>query len=119
MASLQYLYIKFSEDVRLRSLKTIDDDGKSFKWPEIYEILVKKESLDKMFFKTSHLGEYRTITLKRQLVPSMPLFKLNNGPKPISLVKYQDLLSLCSGDKPVIKSPEDLLFFKSLRQLTE
>lgn len=107
---------KFSEDLRVRSIR-IDDEGKAFKWTEMVEFKVRKNFSGKIFFKTSHLGQnYRSLTLKRQnaLELKKRLNNLNKGPRPISLEKYNDLIALCSGLTPVVKLPEHVHFYKSL-----
>lgn len=105
----------FSENLRIRSIR-IDDEGNSFKWTDMVEFNVRKNYLHKIFFKTSHLDQnYRSLSLKRQSVPLLEKQpnKLNKGPRPISLAKYNDLKALCSGNK-VIKLPEHVHFYKSL-----
>lgn len=85
------------------------DDGINFKGTDIFE-----------FFKTSHLdNQYRSITLKRKTGGTITLSKLNKEPKPISLLKYNDLMALCTGIKPVIRCPEDVLFYSSLPHTSE
>lgn len=105
---------KLSEDYRIKSIRN-DDDGKNFKWTEIFEFFVKKDTPNKLFFKTSHLDtRYRAITIKRKTGGTITLSKLNKEPRAIPLPKYNDLMALCSGDKPVIRSPDDVLFYSSL-----
>lgn len=107
-------YKKLSEDLRIKSIKT-DYTGNEFKWSDIFEIFVKKENPNKIFFKTSHVDkQYRSMSLKRQLLHTLTVQKLNKEQRPISMQKYENLMSLCSGIKPVISSPEDKLFYKSL-----
>ncbi|XP_072398864.1 uncharacterized protein [Diabrotica undecimpunctata] len=109
------------ENLRIRSLR-IDDQGNGFKWTEVTEFKVTKNDLQKIFFKTSHLEEnYRSVTLKRQNTPFLtkPLNKLNTEPRPISMAKYKDLNTLCTGNTPVIRLPEHINFYKSLPHTAE
>ncbi|CAG9766085.1 unnamed protein product [Ceutorhynchus assimilis] len=107
-------YKTLSEDLRIKSIKT-DDTGTEFKWSDVFEFLVKKKNPNKIFFKTSHVDkQYRSMSLKRQMRHSLTVKKLNKEQRPLSLLKYENLMSLCSGLKPVISSPEDKLFYHSL-----
>lgn len=81
------------------------------------EIMVTKNHPTKLFSKTSHLiKEYDSITLKRLQtnVSEIPIRPLNSAPINIPKRKYEDLVSLCQGDTPVVKMPEYQEFFRSL-----
>ncbi|CAH0550293.1 unnamed protein product [Brassicogethes aeneus] len=108
-------YKKLSEDLRIKSIKK-DDAGNEFKWSDIFEFFVKKENPDKIFFKTSHVDkQYRSMSLKREnKLHFLTIKKLNKKQRSISMLKYENLISLCSGLKPVISSPENKLFYRSL-----
>lgn len=70
---------------------------------------VMKDDEKKIMFKTSHLqNDYRSIDLKRQqkLISEVSVYQLNGGPVSISKLKYQDLVSLCMGQTPVIRLQE-------------
>lgn len=79
------------------------------------DVLVRWKN--KLFFKKSHLDkEYDSITLKRLEIgiSNMQLNALNNEPPKIPKRKYEDLISLCIGQTPVVRLPECKQFYRSL-----
>lgn len=89
----------------------------NFNWNNIMELRVVKKNNEKLFYKTSHHDqEYKALSLKRlkASVKNHVLQKLNIGPKHISREKYKDLVSLCSGETPVVKMREHKNFYLSL-----
>lgn len=111
---------KFSENLRLRSIR-IDDEGNQFKWTDIFEFMVIKKDSYKLFFKTSHLNKnYKAMSLKRQVGPlqKISLQQLNKETRPITLEKYNNLMALCAGANPVISLPEHVQFYKNLPHTT-
>lgn len=108
----------FSKGTKILFVRTTDS-GNQVKCSEIMELKVKKTHPTKIFFKVSHTqDECDTITLKlrkQQKITQHKLNNLNSSPNRISREKYQDLLSLCSGNNPVIRQEEHQQFFsKSL-----
>lgn len=102
------------------TLKSTSADSKEgINWLEIMEMRVEKDNPDMIFFKTSHLEEkYRSMTLskKRNQVPldKVIVSQLNESTIPLSTGKYQDLVSLCSGNTPVIRNENYQHFYLSL-----
>ena len=95
--------------LRILSIR-IDDRGNSVNWTEMREVIVRKKSLDQIFFKT---------TLKQRMQPdpnNLLLHKLYTEPPKISKEKYEDLMSLCNSALPVVRGSEHVNFFKSLPQ---
>lgn len=104
-----------AKDLRILSVRQ-DDNGKALDWPSMAEFMVLKHEPDKVFFKSSHLeDEYRSITLPRKVSnPSCKPKKLNNKTIKLSEAKYNDLISLCSGQTPLIRNQEHINFYKNL-----
>lgn len=68
--------------------------------------MVKKQNLNIIFFKTSHLQKsYRTMTLERKKENTLTSVVgiLNKDPLKISGEKYGAFLSLCEGPIPVVR----------------
>ena len=112
---------KFSEDLKILSIRTDDDDSDlPINWNNMMEMRVIKTNPTAIFFKTSHLEkEYRSISIKRQqapLIKNEPQ-KLNKEPNQISREKYADLQSLCfsaTGKPTVIRNAEHKAFYSHL-----
>lgn len=107
---------KLSQDLRILSIRK-DDLGEDINWTEMVEFKVMKSQPLKCFFKNSHLeSNYRSITLKRQVSDffKMTICPLNVAPPKISKLKYDDLIGLCKGEKPVIRLPEHNQYYYSL-----
>lgn len=109
----------FSQKIKLLQLRKDDQIGELVKWTHIMEFRVLKSRPGTLFFKTSHLEkDYRSITVKRH---NFNYFRsdietINNLPndKRITKEKYEDLISMCSGDTPLIRNQEHVLFYRSL-----
>lgn len=110
----------FSKEIRILSIKE-SENGKKFKWPDIKELMLNREFPTTLFFKTSHLDKsYDSIILKRlqgNLV-DIKIDILNKEPPKVAKRKYDDLISLCSGETPVVRLPEFQNFYKSLNHET-
>lgn len=107
---------KLSADLRILSIRE-DDEGRCLNWTEMMEFSVKKTEPEKIFFKNSHGEEIpRSLSLRRQVSVFLreEIGLLNPTPPKISIEKYNDLLSLTTGDTPVIKLPEHVAFYTSL-----
>ena len=102
--------------LRILSVR-VDDQGNSVNWTEMREVMVTKKDLTKIYYKKSHLvDDFNSISLKVRLQQDGGLHpdKLYSGPPIIAKEKYDDLVSLCSGDLPVIRISEYGNFFKCL-----
>lgn len=103
------------------TLNTVVDNSedKRVSWLEIMEFRVTSEYPDKIFFKTSRLQkDYSSITLKKKRnqknLNEVIVGQLNQAPVKIPKGKYDDLVSLCSGDTPVIRNQEYKHFYLTL-----
>lgn len=108
-----------SQDLRVLNSRKESEDGFVL-WADIMELKVVKGSPDKIFYKKSHLAEdFSEISLKRvkESVTSYRLKPLNREPNKISKEKYQDLVSLCNGDTPVVRNREHKSFYLNLSHL--
>lgn len=110
-----------STDLRVLSVRETGS-GSKINWTNVMEIMVEKSSPMNIFFKNSHLqSEFDSICLKRLKVNNINSFELRNlnkEPNKISLQKYNDLVSLCSGTTPVIKEPEFKTYYRNLPHQT-
>lgn len=98
---------------QLRVLSIREDDNKNkVNWTEISEFKVEKKEANKIFYKLSHCDEtYRSITLKRN---QESILNLSVGELNKERPKYHNLVSLCSGKDPVVKSLDHVAFYRSL-----
>lgn len=103
-----------SKSLRILDARRESINGEVFPWNSIMELRVRKEQPSKIFYKTSH--DLKTISLKRlsQNVKDYEITKLNTDRNKISKEKYQDLMSLCSGETPLIRLQEHKNFYLSL-----
>lgn len=103
---------------KLRVLSIREDDNKNkVNWTDISEYKVEKKEDNKIFYKLSHCDEtYRSITLNRIQVNvlNLPVEKLNKERPKVIALKYDNLVSLCSGKYPVVKSLDHVAFYRSL-----
>lgn len=107
---------KLSADLCLLSVRK-DDVGSQVNWTEMTEFSVRKTDPSTLFFKTSHKEAcYRSLTLKRNMANFLHagVSPLNETQPKISKEKYEDLISLTTGDTPVIRLSEHVDFYKSL-----
>lgn len=105
-----------SKELRILNIKETES-GKRIKWTDIKEIQVRKNKPNMLFFKTSHLDNaYDCIRLKRLHNDPLnsPVANLNKQPLNIPKKKFDDLVSLCVGDTPVVRIPECQQFFLNL-----
>lgn len=103
----------YSKSLNVLSARRNDDRSGVINWTNIMEIRVVKSSPHTLFYKNSHCWtEYKSITIKDQSNASVA--QLNNDRLNVSAEKYEDLLSLCTGDLRVIRNNEDVEFYKNL-----
>lgn len=106
-----------SQELRILNVRTDSETSEKINWTQMMEIMVEKESPSTIFYKTSHTDDhYKSIILKRQQVQmkDVTLKRLNKGPRKLSKEKYNNLISLCNGDTPVVRLREHQDFYKSL-----
>ncbi|PIK42342.1 hypothetical protein BSL78_20825 [Apostichopus japonicus] len=108
---------QLAQERRVLRVRT-SEEGEVIDWTKFMSIKLMKVSPGKILYKTSHLQEgFSTINLDLNRRKSNPLSGLLvrtiERPK-ISEAKYNDLLSFCSGDTPVIFHPEHKAFFEGL-----
>lgn len=107
---------KLSQEMKILQLRH-SDENEQVKWNNMMEIKVTKESPASIFYKTSHHDDtYNTISLKRRQanVKSFSIKQLNKEPNKLSSDKYKDLISLCSGDTPLVRLDECKAFYRAL-----
>nr|CAH7721344.1 unnamed protein product [Callosobruchus chinensis] len=104
-----------SRKLRILSIRTAAS-GKSINWTDVMEVKVDSVHQNKIFFKMSHLTEeYDFIQLKRGATDTeMKVDPLYSAPVKISSKKYNDLVALCNGKRPVVRLPEMKEFYKNL-----
>lgn len=99
------------------SLRKDNESGTSINWTEVVEFKVDKETPTSLYFKTSHTDvAYRSISIRRSQAKFLkePIRPLNDSQIKISKPKFDDLLSLCSGDCPIIRFHEYQYYYKNL-----
>lgn len=107
---------QLSKDLRI--LKEREIEGSTdfvLDWKQMAEIKITKQNLHEMQFKISHNEEsYQKLLLKRQKVnlSKIKVAKLNSTALNITKAKYNDMLSLCQGSTPVIRSKEHKQFYE-------
>lgn len=107
---------KLSQDLRVLSIRK-DNEGEAVDWRNMAELSFQKTNGDKLFLKTDHTAvSYRFLTLRRQSYVAMEseISPLNMTQPEISQDKYNDLISLTTGDTPVIRLPEFIDFYRLL-----
>lgn len=106
-----------SKDLRILNARNDSEDG-IVPWNSIMELKVNRMHPNTIFYKTSHLDlDYSELPLKRlkdNYLQNYVLKKLNTEPNKLSKEKYKDLMSLCSGDVPVIRNQEHKEFYRNL-----
>ncbi len=103
----------YSKSLNILSVRKNDDGSGTINWTEIMEIRVIKTSPNTLFYKNSHCDdEYKSITLKKP--GDNCVSKLNPAPIKIAAAKYNDLISLCTGDVRVIRNNDHVEFYKNL-----
>ncbi|XP_012940904.1 uncharacterized protein LOC106012449 [Aplysia californica] len=106
-----------SQDFKILSVRRDSDDKEPVNWTNIMELKVTNDHPSTVFYKNSHKQEtYTSLTLKRQQadVKKFPLLKLNSGPINIPASKYEDLISLVSGNTALVRADEHKAFYMSL-----
>lgn len=103
----------YSQSLNILSVRKNDDGSGSINWTEVMELRVIKAAPNTIFYKNSHcLSEYKSISIKK----SDPRFvaDLNATRLKIAAAKYEDLLSLCTGDVRVVRKKDHMQFYKNL-----
>ena len=94
----------------------VAEDGEEIQWTNIRQLQVTKDAPNSFFFKLSHhqdaFSEMR-LPQKRN-VSSLEISPLYTTGPQITSEKYADIMTLCTGPRPVIRNPEHVNFFKSL-----
>lgn len=116
--SQEFLDFKsLARDIRILAIRKDDSGGSGINWKNVKEIMVTRNTLNKLYFKESHLTEdYRSITLntRSSATPESEPPILNNTSPSIAAEKFKDLVTLCEGVTPVIQLAEYVQFYKTL-----
>nr|CAH7767959.1 unnamed protein product [Callosobruchus chinensis] len=108
-------YKLLSEKIRLKSTRMFTT-GEKVDWSKVREVKVDKRNPAQFLMKNSHLSDnYFILPMKRNSLGALaePLQELK-GPIKLQKDKYLHLLSLCTGDKPVVKHPNFQKYYKDL-----
>lgn len=106
-----------SKNIRLLTIRKDNESGDTIDWTQICEYKVVKAYPDTIFFKKSHLdSNYRSLSIKRQNNNKLRerVNQVYSQPPKLSRDKYNDLMSLCQGDTPVIRREEYVQFYQAL-----
>lgn len=107
----------YSKSLNILSVRKNDDASGSVNWTEIMEMRVIKTTPKKLYYKNSHCWtDYKSITLKNN--GDKYIAELNSERLKIPAAKYDDLLSLCTGNLRVIRQNEHVEFYKNLPRQT-
>jgi len=107
-------YKTMAKNLCILSIRT-DDQGGSVDWTKMQQIMVQKTNRNKIYFKTSHLVEsFKSLTLNQSVKAQQQPQKLYSQSPKIGKDKYNDLISLCEGDFPVVRLSDYVNFFQSL-----
>lgn len=92
------------------------EEGEAIDWTTFMSVRLEKDSPGKIFYKTSHRQEqFSTINLEERRRRSNPTVNLRPTDKPkISEAKYNDLISFCSRDTPIVFHPDHKKFYEIL-----
>lgn len=103
----------YSQSLNVLSVRKNDDGSGTINWTDVMEIRVIKSAPNTLFYKNSHTcDEYKSITLKKSICSRVG--KLNAEQMKITAAKYNDLISLCTGDVRVILNNDHIKFYKTL-----
>lgn len=103
----------YSQSLNILSVRKNDNGIGSINWTEVMEIRVVKDKPNTIYYKNSHSwSEYKSITLKES--GDEAIANLNSERLKVTVAKYQDLLSLCTGDVRVIRQNDHIEFYKNL-----
>ena len=106
--------------LRVRS----SEDGKNVDWTKFMQIQISKNEPDTIRFKYSHTDEdfskLKIGNIRRSGDGEVlePQVMFQTGSPKLSLAKYEDLKSVCTGNAPVISHPEYQKFYLSLPHKT-
>lgn len=111
-----YDFKSLSEKIRIKSVRKVET-GEDVDWTKVKEVMVNKNNIAQLLVKNSHLADdYFVLPLKRNTLEvmsqSIPL--LNKDLIKLSLLKYNYLVSLCTGLTPVVKDPIFQKYFRDL-----
>lgn len=109
---------RLSQELGVLRIRT-SELGEQVNWKRMAQIEVRRGEERKLFFKTSHLSEdFDAINLNKnrrsQRVPFDLPSPSRSQPPMMTSAKHQDLMSLCTGDIPVIRQPDHRNFYSSL-----
>ena len=100
------------------------DDGTPVDWTNFKSIRMSKEEVDTIYFKNFHTEEiYHRLPIGGQRRSSRssgqeevlePQSLYEGGPPKIPQAKYEDLMSLCCQQNPVVSHPDYQSFYKQL-----
>lgn len=114
-------FLDFKSLAKERNIRNtkLNDTEDHVSWLKLMKIRVERQQPNKIFFKTSHLqNKYSSITIekkrKQRPLSNVTVNRLNTNPLPIAKAKFDDLVSLCSGDIPVVRNEEHKHFYLSL-----
>ncbi|KAJ8019349.1 hypothetical protein HOLleu_42112 [Holothuria leucospilota] len=92
------------------------EEGEAIDWTTFMSVRLEKDSPGKIFYKTSHRQEqFSTINLEEKRRRSNPTVNLRPTDRPkIPEAKYNDLISFCSGDTPIVFHRDHKKFYEML-----
>lgn len=103
-----------SANMRILSQRT-SDSGETVDWRKMAQMSIRKNELEKIFFKTSHKQKtYDSISIPKKRTPFENAKNLYDSPPKMSLSKWEDLKSLCVGETPVVTSGDVQNFYLNL-----
>ncbi|GFN76872.1 hypothetical protein PoB_000337800 [Plakobranchus ocellatus] len=112
---------RYGQDIGLHAWRDALD-GNSLVWTKVMSVaLEKRKGKCDILFKHSHMEEFSVVSKppKRQ----KDKYKSKTLPRPqnayasvpkLSLPKYNDLIALCSGPKPVVYQQDQIMFYSNL-----
>lgn len=114
MESTEFLDFKsYSKNLCVLSARKNDNGNGTINWKRIMELRVLKATPNKIYYKNSHSSEnYESITLCD--IDDDIVYELNSDKIKLPAAKYEDLMSLCTGDVKVIRKDECIKFYKDL-----
>lgn len=103
-----------SANMRILSQRT-SDNGETIDWRKMAQMSIRKNELEKIFFKISHKQEmFDSISIPKKRTSFESAKKVYDSPPKMSLPKWEDLKSLCVGESPVVTSVDVQNFYLNL-----
>ncbi|GFO41295.1 hypothetical protein PoB_006780000 [Plakobranchus ocellatus] len=92
-------------------------DGNSLVWTKVMSVALEKRKGEcDMLFKHSHMEEFSVVSKPPKRHKDK--YKSKTLPRPqnayASVPKYNDLIALCSGPKPVVYQQDQIMFYSNL-----